>query len=192
MSLPRLHSQRRSRVFLLRSRRPCVPSPASGPHLWSQGKVLHSLWACRTAAASVACRCTFFRVLSGFFFFRSDYYFSLVLLFCEWRFALWWAVCRLWECRVLCCFWGDLFSQVWAPTGNKKFETLSYLPPLTNDQIAKQIDYMLANNSIPCLEFDLVSAAVFLEIALCRLQWWNGSNDWPCVPLIPGRICVQN
>jgi ribulose-bisphosphate carboxylase small chain len=46
--------------------------------------------------------------------------------------------------------------QVWAPTGNKKFETLSYLPPLTSDQIAKQIDYMLANNSIPCLEFDLV------------------------------------
>jgi ribulose-bisphosphate carboxylase small chain len=46
--------------------------------------------------------------------------------------------------------------QVWAPTGNKKFETLSYLPPLTNDQIAKQIDYMLGKNLIPCLEFDLV------------------------------------
>jgi hypothetical protein len=92
---------------------------------------------------------------------------------------LWWAVWRLWECRVWCRFWGDLFLQVWAPTGNKKFETLSYLPPLTNDQIAKQIDYMLSKNLIPCLEFDLVSAAVFLEIALCRLQWSNGSNDWP-------------
>lgn len=69
MSLPRLHSQRRSPVSLLRSRRPCVPSPASGPHLWSQGKVLSSLWACRMAAASVACRCTFLRVASGFFFF---------------------------------------------------------------------------------------------------------------------------
>ncbi len=116
-----------------------------------------------------------------FFFFLSQcqYYFSLVLLFCERRFALWWAVWRLWECRVWCRFWGDLFLQVWAPTGNKKFETLSYLPPLTNDQIAKQIDYMLSKNLIPCLEFDLVSAAVFLEIALCRLQWSNGSNDWP-------------
>jgi hypothetical protein len=58
------------------------------------------------------------------------------------------------------------FLQVWAPTGNKKFETLSYLPPLTNDQIAKQIDYMLGKNLIPCLEFDLVSVAIFLEIAL--------------------------
>jgi hypothetical protein len=47
--------------------------------------------------------------------------------------------------------------QVWTPVDNIKFETLSYLPPLTPDQIATQIDYMLANKWIPCLEFDLVS-----------------------------------
>jgi ribulose-bisphosphate carboxylase small chain len=46
--------------------------------------------------------------------------------------------------------------QVWTPVDNIKFETLSYLPPLTPDQIASQIDYMLANKWIPCLEFDLV------------------------------------
>lgn len=44
--------------------------------------------------------------------------------------------------------------QVWNPIDNPKFETLSYLPPLTSDQIAKEIDYMLSNNWIPCLEFD--------------------------------------
>jgi hypothetical protein len=33
--------------------------------------MLRSLWACRTAAASVACRWTFLRVPSGFFFYRS-------------------------------------------------------------------------------------------------------------------------
>ncbi len=47
--------------------------------------------------------------------------------------------------------------QVWTPVNNLKFETLSYLPPLTPDQVASQIDYMLANKWIPCLEFDLVS-----------------------------------
>ncbi len=47
--------------------------------------------------------------------------------------------------------------QVWTPVDNIKFETLSYLPQLTPDQIASQIDYMLANKWIPCLEFDLVS-----------------------------------
>ena len=33
------------------------------------------------------------------------------------------------------------------------FETLSYLPPLTSDQIAKQVDYMVNNGWTPCLEF---------------------------------------
>lgn len=47
--------------------------------------------------------------------------------------------------------------QVWNPLNNVKFETLSYMPPLTSDQIAKQIDYMTSNGYIPCLEFDPVS-----------------------------------
>eukprot|EP00246_Nothoceros_aenigmaticus_P006121 TRINITY_DN18894_c0_g1_i1.p1 TRINITY_DN18894_c0_g1~~TRINITY_DN18894_c0_g1_i1.p1 ORF type:complete len:200 (+),score=18.64 TRINITY_DN18894_c0_g1_i1:52-600(+) len=46
--------------------------------------------------------------------------------------------------------------EVWCPYGNPKFETLSYLPPLTPDMIAKEIDYMLAKKWIPCLEFDVV------------------------------------
>ncbi|KAH9566840.1 hypothetical protein CY35_04G150700 [Sphagnum magellanicum] len=49
-----------------------------------------------------------------------------------------------------------VLERVWTPVNNLKFETLSYLPPLTPDQVASQIDYMLANKWIPCLEFDLV------------------------------------
>jgi ribulose-bisphosphate carboxylase small chain len=45
--------------------------------------------------------------------------------------------------------------QVWNPIGQTKFETFSYLPPLSDDQIAKQVDYMIQLNLIPCLEFDL-------------------------------------
>jgi ribulose-bisphosphate carboxylase small chain len=42
---------------------------------------------------------------------------------------------------------------VWQPTNNKYFETLSYLPPLTDDEIAKQVDYITRNAWIPTLEF---------------------------------------
>ncbi|XP_068648138.1 ribulose bisphosphate carboxylase small subunit, chloroplastic-like [Aristolochia californica] len=46
--------------------------------------------------------------------------------------------------------------KTWNPINNKKFETLSYLPPLSDESIMKQIDYMTANGWIPCLEFDEV------------------------------------
>lgn len=49
-----------------------------------------------------------------------------------------------------------LLLQTWNPINNKKFETLSYLPPLSDDSIAKEIDYMLSKGWIPCLEFDEV------------------------------------
>ncbi|XP_043722486.1 ribulose bisphosphate carboxylase small subunit, chloroplastic 3-like [Telopea speciosissima] len=44
--------------------------------------------------------------------------------------------------------------KTWNPIDNKKFETLSYLPPLSDESIAKEIDYMLSKEWIPCLEFD--------------------------------------
>nr|P16131.1 RecName: Full=Ribulose bisphosphate carboxylase small subunit, chloroplastic 3; Short=RuBisCO small subunit 3; Flags: Precursor [Acetabularia peniculus]CAA36105.1 ribulose bisphosphate carboxylase, small subunit precursor [Acetabularia peniculus] len=43
--------------------------------------------------------------------------------------------------------------MVWQPFNNKMFETFSYLPPLTDEQISKQVDYILANSWTPCLEF---------------------------------------
>jgi ribulose-bisphosphate carboxylase small chain len=46
--------------------------------------------------------------------------------------------------------------KVWPPYDNLKFETLSYLPPLSDHAIMKQIDYLLRNGWVPCLEFDAV------------------------------------
>ncbi|KAK1290291.1 hypothetical protein QJS10_CPB18g00199 [Acorus calamus] len=46
--------------------------------------------------------------------------------------------------------------KTWNPIDNKKFEALSYLPPLTDESIAKEVDYMLSKGWIPCLEFDEV------------------------------------
>ncbi|KAB5516590.1 hypothetical protein DKX38_027238 [Salix brachista] len=53
--------------------------------------------------------------------------------------------------------------QVWPPTGLKKFETLSYLPDLTTEQLAREIEYLLRNKWVPCLEFELEKGWVYRE-----------------------------
>ncbi|XP_020695605.1 ribulose bisphosphate carboxylase small chain, chloroplastic [Dendrobium catenatum] len=45
---------------------------------------------------------------------------------------------------------------VWPIEGRKKFETLSYLPPLTDERLLKQIEYLIRSGWIPCLEFSTV------------------------------------
>ncbi|XP_068345643.1 ribulose bisphosphate carboxylase small subunit, chloroplastic [Pyrus communis] len=53
--------------------------------------------------------------------------------------------------------------QVWPPLGLKKFETLSYLPPLSTESLAKEVDYLLRKNWVPCLEFELETGFVYRE-----------------------------
>ena len=53
--------------------------------------------------------------------------------------------------------------QVWPPLGLKKFETLSYLPPLSSESLAKEVDYLLRKNWVPCLEFELETGFVYRE-----------------------------
>nr|Q38793.1 RecName: Full=Ribulose bisphosphate carboxylase small subunit, chloroplastic; Short=RuBisCO small subunit; Flags: Precursor [Aegilops tauschii]CAA58150.1 rbcS gene [Aegilops tauschii] len=43
--------------------------------------------------------------------------------------------------------------QVWPIEGIKKFETLSYLPPLSTEGLLKQVDYLIRSKWVPCLEF---------------------------------------
>ncbi|OMO81303.1 hypothetical protein CCACVL1_12486 [Corchorus capsularis] len=52
---------------------------------------------------------------------------------------------------------------VWPPLGKKKFETLSYLPDLTPEQLAKEVEYLLRSGWIPCLEFELEHGFVYRE-----------------------------
>ena len=49
--------------------------------------------------------------------------------------------------------------NVWQPIGNKFFETLSFLPPLSSQDIAKQISYIVAKGWTPALEFSDPSCA---------------------------------
>jgi ribulose-bisphosphate carboxylase small chain len=68
------------------------------------------------------------------------------------------------------------------------FETFSYLPPLSDAEVAKQVDYITRNGFVPCLEFaesDLayvssVSVGEFLSRLFCdnpsRFSIRNGSG----------------
>jgi ribulose-bisphosphate carboxylase small chain len=49
--------------------------------------------------------------------------------------------------------------HIWNPINNKMFETFSFLPPLTDRQIAAQVDYIVRNGWTPCLEFSAPEAA---------------------------------
>ncbi|MCJ0341062.1 ribulose-1,5-bisphosphate carboxylase small subunit, partial [Clostridioides difficile] len=51
--------------------------------------------------------------------------------------------------------------KVWPPLGKKKFETLSYLPELTREQLLKEIDYLIRSKWIPCIEFELEHGFVY-------------------------------
>ncbi|GAB2232917.1 hypothetical protein Droror1_Dr00011985 [Drosera rotundifolia] len=53
--------------------------------------------------------------------------------------------------------------QVYPPIGLKKFETFSYLPPLDDVALAKEVDYLLRNGWVPCLEFETVHGFIFRE-----------------------------
>ncbi|GLT69942.1 hypothetical protein SLA2020_420510 [Shorea laevis] len=59
--------------------------------------------------------------------------------------------------------WKSAMHAGVAPLGLKKFETLSYLPPLSTEQLAKEVDYLLSKNLIPCLEFELEHGFVYRE-----------------------------
>ncbi|XAR52411.1 Ribulose-bisphosphate carboxylase [Bertholletia excelsa] len=53
--------------------------------------------------------------------------------------------------------------QVWPPRNRKKFETLSYLPTLNDQQLIKEIEYLLRKGWVPCLEFSITGGFVFRE-----------------------------
>ncbi|CAM0907905.1 unnamed protein product [Alopecurus aequalis] len=46
--------------------------------------------------------------------------------------------------------------QMWPIEGIKKFETLSYLPPLSTEALLKQVDFVILSMWVPCMEFSKV------------------------------------
>jgi len=55
--------------------------------------------------------------------------------------------------------------QAYSPFDGQKYETLSYLPALRNDEIKRQIDYMIKNQWTPCLEMS-GDGSIYLNTAM--------------------------
>ncbi len=53
--------------------------------------------------------------------------------------------------------------QVWPPINKKKYETLSYLPDLSQEQLLREVEYLLKNGWVPCLEFETEHGFVYRE-----------------------------
>ncbi len=58
----------------------------------------------------------------------------------------------------------------------RRYETLSYLPPLTDQQIAKQIQYILDKGYIPAIEFNEKSDPTEFYWTLWKLPLFGASN----------------
>ncbi len=69
----------------------------------------------------------------------------------------------------------------------KRYETLSFLPPLTDQQIAKQIQYMLDQGFIPAIEFEENPTPQLHHWTLWKLPLFNVSS--PQEVLVEVREC---
>ena len=58
----------------------------------------------------------------------------------------------------------------------RRYETLSYLPPLTDQQIARQIQYMLEQGFIPAIEFQKDPVPEDHHWTLWKLPFFSGST----------------
>ena len=58
----------------------------------------------------------------------------------------------------------------------RRYETLSYLPPLSDAQIAKQIQYMLNQGYIPAVEFNETSEPTDFYWTLWKLPLFNATS----------------
>merc|ERR1712146_724137 len=77
---------------------------------------------------------------------------------------------------------------VWKP--RIQFETFSYLPPLSDDDIKKQIAYMLRKGLTPCLEFDCAERSFAKEQPAYgpgfyyNRYWMSGSSRCSAAPTV--------
>lgn len=69
--------------------------------------------------------------------------------------------------------------QTWNPVENKKHETLSYVPSLSDESIGKEITYMLKKGWIPALEFDTVT--FLLHNSTRNLYNYNNNYYYYCL-----------
>lgn len=71
------------------------------------------------------------------------------------------------------------------------FETFSFLPPLDDGEIARQVDYVIANGWTPCLEFAAPEDAYVQDRS--QIRFGNAAScvrpHFTCAPLI---VCLSS
>lgn len=71
---------------------------------------------------------------------------------------------------------------VWNPIGNTMYETFSFLPPLSEQEISRQVDYIIGNGWAPCLEVSpeetSSTADVFASRIKCSLACYYDNRYW--------------
>ena len=67
--------------------------------------------------------------------------------------------------------------KTWKAANNKFFETFSYLPPLDDAAIAKQVDYITRNGWVPGLEFADPEIAYVADTNAQRIKITNCYQD---------------
>lgn len=58
----------------------------------------------------------------------------------------------------------------------QRFETLSYLPPLSDQQIAKQVQFILDQGYIPAIEFNEISDPTQYYWTMWKLPLFNATG----------------
>eukprot|EP00355_Strombidium_rassoulzadegani_P000816 CAMPEP_0168615190 /NCGR_PEP_ID=MMETSP0449_2-20121227/4375_1 /TAXON_ID=1082188 /ORGANISM="Strombidium rassoulzadegani, Strain ras09" /LENGTH=195 /DNA_ID=CAMNT_0008655919 /DNA_START=42 /DNA_END=629 /DNA_ORIENTATION=- len=59
---------------------------------------------------------------------------------------------------------------VWNPIGNTMYETFSFLPPLSEGEIARQVDYIIGNGWAPCLEVSPEETSKTTDVFASRIN----------------------
>jgi len=72
--------------------------------------------------------------------------------------------------------------MTWNPIGNTMYETFSFLPPLTDAEIARQVDYIISNGWTPCLEVSPAETSacddVFASRITCSTACYYDNRYW--------------
>ncbi|NCJ07360.1 ribulose bisphosphate carboxylase small subunit [Synechococcales cyanobacterium C] len=58
----------------------------------------------------------------------------------------------------------------------RRYETLSYLPPLSDDQVNRQIQYVLDNGYFPAIEFNETSEPTECYWTMWKLPMFNATT----------------
>ena len=69
---------------------------------------------------------------------------------------------------------GEKDMKVWNPVDSKMFETFSYLPPLSDAEIGRQVDFISRNGLAPCLKFAAEETFLVDDVATVHFQGSTG------------------